>query len=49
MDKDPHVEDEDRKPDERDTPDEPDEERWWELQLGLRLLDGLYTESDTGR
>jgi hypothetical protein len=22
--------------------------RWWELQLGVRLLDRLYTESATG-
>jgi hypothetical protein len=28
---------------------QPDELRWWELQLGVRLLDGLYTESATGR
>jgi hypothetical protein len=28
---------------------QPDELRWWELQLGVRLLDGLYTETATGR
>jgi hypothetical protein len=28
---------------------QPDELRWWELQLGVRLVDGLYTEIPTGR
>ncbi len=28
---------------------QPDELRWWELQLGVRLLDRLYTEVPTGR
>ncbi len=28
---------------------QPDERRWWELQLGVRLLDGLYTEDRPGR
>ncbi len=28
---------------------QPDERRWWELQLGFALPKGLYTESPTGR
>ena len=28
---------------------QPDEHRWWELQLGLTLPDRLYTETATGR
>jgi hypothetical protein len=27
---------------------QPDEHRWWELQLGLPLPNRLYTESSTG-
>ena len=27
----------------------PDERRWWEKQLGVRLLDRLYTGDRSGR
>jgi hypothetical protein len=27
---------------------QPDEQRWWELQLGVTLPSGLYTEIATG-
>jgi hypothetical protein len=27
---------------------QPDEARWWELQLGFALPSGLYTETATG-
>ena len=27
----------------------PDERRWWELQLGVRLRDRLYTGDRSGR
>jgi hypothetical protein len=27
---------------------QPDETRWWELQLGFALPKGLYTEATTG-
>lgn len=45
----PRSEDVD-KPEERLLPilAQPDEQRWWELQLGVILPDRLYTETATG-
>lgn len=40
-----------RKPEERRLPvhPPPDERRWWEMQLGVRRVDRLYTGTRSGR